>query len=175
LQIPISAVPWLSHRDLSLGEISVLMKHFFAISSIANSDCAYGLIVEDDARYDPTKKQLFDKLIKSLESSQFDYVDLAGGCGLLPSREELASSRDDITCTLQIPRTRTNAAYIMSRRLAKVICEAYFPLVFPIDWHLQYLFLKNSEFHYTWTNTPLLIHGSERGYVTSWREENGFS
>jgi GR25 family glycosyltransferase involved in LPS biosynthesis len=155
---------WMRPRRLALGEVSVLLKHYWALTTIANCDDEYGLIIEDDARLHNHSKQSFWNCFNQFFRSNGDYLDLAGGCNLHPAdvdRNEGCVSR------LGIPRTRTNAAYLVSRNLAKSLSEAFLPMALPIDWHLQSLF--SNSFTYFWANNSPLLHGSEHGLVRSWR------
>lgn len=155
---------WLNPRELSLGEVSVLLKHHSALSMIANGSCSYGLIIEDDARLAPNTASHFANAVSQFIEMRGDYLDLAGGCSLLPTEHDLEYS---YITRLAVARTRTNAAYMVSRQLAQRLSNRFFPLVFPIDWHLQYLFEKADRCF--WSNQPVLIHGSEQGLVQSWR------
>lgn len=161
--------PWALPRKLSAGEVSVLLKHYFAISSIACSDCNYGLILEDDVRYHSQSRVELQMCFSEASALKVDFLDLAGGCNLVPYTDEycLESSRISI---LKIPRTRTAAGYLVSKRLAVHLANKFMPLIYPIDWHLQYLFMSpGTSFVYAWTTNPPLIHGSESGLVQSWR------
>lgn len=164
LSNPQNQHPWLIPRPLSQGEISVLLKHHSALSMIGNGASPFGLIIEDDARLSPLTNILFAKTISEFINKNGDYLDLAGGCSLLPTDHDL---RHNYATRLAVPRTRTNAAYIVSRKLAQRLSNRFFPLVFPIDWHLQYLFQKRDRCF--WSNQPVFIHGSEHGLVQSWR------
>lgn len=159
---------WAKARMLSLGEVSVLLKHFHAIASIAESEYSYGLIVEDDVRYDNRNVGLLLENIAEARNIGVDYCDLAGGCGLEPCIDELQHPNTNIA-ELKIARTRTTAAYLVSSRFAKVIANKFLPLVFPVDWHIQYIMSTCSDIKCGWAIKPVLIHGSEAGLTKSWR------
>jgi len=156
---------WMKSRCLSAGEISVLMKHFWAIGNIANGWDEYGLILEDDVRVHDQSKKEFKMCLKEFIEQNGDYLDLAGGCNLHSGAED---TRLKYSSLLAIPRTRTNAAYIVRKDLAKTLMNKFLPLIFPIDWHLQYIMPKSANVF--WANKPPLIHGSEQGLVSSWRQ-----
>jgi len=162
---------WAVHRTLRLGEISVLLKHFTAISAIATGDQAHGLICEDDLLFTMDSYNNLTDVLRQLPHNT-DYIDLAGGAGLRPCpySEPVSQELSHLT-KLLIPRTRTNAAYVLSKRLAIYFKSRFFPLVFPIDWHLQYLLLTNIQFNCYWTTEPILIHGSETPFLESWRTD----
>ena len=149
---------WAQARLLSAGELSVLLKHYHAISAIAVSSASHGIVVEDDVRAPlSSQKDVCHCIAESIEQ-KIDYLDLAGGCGLRPYPDECQSASSRISI-LRVPRTRTVAAYMMSRRLASKIANQFMPLVFPIDWHIQYIMLQIEEFKCAWTVDPPLLHG----------------
>ena len=165
--IDYTSVPFLSYRELTNGEISVNMKHYSALISIALSSSKYGLILEDDVLLNDSSFGLFSSALSDLEELDGDYLDLAGGAGLLPDVLE-QSDRSNIVL-MRPARTRTNAAYVVSKQLAISLSQIYFPFVFPIDWHLQYL-MQITPLSCYWAIEKPLIHGSESGSFTSWRD-----
>jgi len=164
-------IHWMHYRELKKGEISVLLKHYYAISAIASQGEAYGLVAEDDIIGHEKTSSLFNELMQYLSTDCLDYVDLAGGCGLLECEVGSTFPRVENLYLLDRPRTRTNACYIISKKLANKIANQFLPFSMPIDWHLQYLF-NNLPFkaNAAWCVKPVLIHGSESGAVRSWRE-----
>ena len=161
---------WLQYRGLNCGEISVNMKHFFALSSIAMGNYDYGLIAEDDIiENNSFEFELFQNLFPMIKSHAIDYLDLAGGCSLhpCPSCDQI----DEISnlAHLGVNRTRTNAAYLVSKSLAKFFVSNFFPLATPIDWHLMSILQRLSELKTYWTLSPIFIHGSETDVYSSWR------
>jgi len=156
---------WMHPRPLGRGELSVILKHYYSLSRIAQGQDSHGLIAEDDIVLKTDSKKLFTKSLAELIECDGDYLDLAGGCKLRPS--DLQGTRN---ITLVSPAsTRTNACYIVSRRLAKLFVESYFPFVHPIDWHLLYLLSLHDVHKCYWCNEEVFIHGSESGKFTSWR------
>lgn len=164
----ISLPSWMSSRMLRPGEVSVLLKHFYAISSIANGNETHGLIAEDDILCHDLTFELFIKAMDHISSASVDYLDIAGGSGLVVDQNQIVSS--DLLVRLDFPRTRTNACYIVSRDYARVLCESFFPLVFPVDWHIQYLFSLKPPYHCYWSSQSILVHGSELNHYKSWRQ-----
>jgi GR25 family glycosyltransferase involved in LPS biosynthesis len=145
------------------------MKHYFAISSIAMGEGSHGLIAEDDIiennNFMPYR---FSDVLASIETNSIDYIDLAGGCNLYAESSE---TNDNLFQHVNPPRTRTNAAYIISKRLAKILANNFLPFVLPIDWHLTYLMNKyfTNSIKCAWMIDYPLIHGSEVGAYKSWR------
>ena len=165
----LSTFPWLSSRGLADGEYSVLMKHFSAINAIAYGHSRFGIISEDDVRYPGSAVTSFWKDLYLFVSKNGDYMDLAGGCGLNPFLYKRSQFNNLVL--LDKCRTRTNACYVISKRLAQLLLDKFFPLVYPIDWHLQWCFnnILDANLQCYWTIAPPLIHGSEFGLVSSWR------
>ena len=151
-------------RKLTLSEISLTLKHHKALKEIEKSD-EPGLIMEDDIILRPESKQLIENSFL-LCKSEFDYIDLGGGCDLPLFKEDKQLKKYHRFIKLNIPRSRTTAAYMINSKCAKVLSEGLFPLSMPIDWKYQYLFLKNN-IKVGWSNPSAFIHGSQGIFKTS--------
>jgi GR25 family glycosyltransferase involved in LPS biosynthesis len=156
---------WATARTLTRGECSVLMKHFFALVSIANGDKPYGLIAEDDIVAHEGSQNGLRHIIEEALYRKATYVDLAGGCGLVSE----TSAKKCHLASVMPARTRTNACYLVSKELASAITNRFLPYCFPIDWHLQYLLLSLGVGQCYWAVDPPFLHGSETGMFKSWR------
>jgi GR25 family glycosyltransferase involved in LPS biosynthesis len=156
---------WMLPRPLDQGEISVILKHYYALSRIAQGKFEYGIIAEDDILAGQNSERLYREVVGKFVSNNGDYLDLAGGCGLSPKDHGVEC------CLTRIwpPSTRTNACYMVSRQLAKILVENFFPFVHPIDWHLLYLLNKHEIKRCYWSTKEVFIHGSETGAYRSWR------
>ncbi len=159
---------WLNFRKLDDGEISVLMKHLYALTSIAQGTAEHGLICEDDILLHPTTSILLNELIADLNPS-ISYIDLAGGCNLNPCESIDNINPSSNISLLGLNRTRTNAAYIVSKAFAKLCVSNFFPLCMPIDWHLQYIMTLDDSLDVYWAIKPIFVHGSETNVFQSWR------
>ena len=159
---------WLAPRNLSSGEISVLFKHHCALSQISQGRESHGMIIEDDILSHGASDSMFQHLKYFIDDHNPDYVDIAGGANLSASKININSPN---FTHMSPPRTRTNAGYVVSRRLAELLVENFFPLVFPIDWHLQYMLYKFATYpiHCFWMDKTLYLHGSETESYKSWR------
>lgn len=157
---------WMQPRSLKAGEVSVLMKHFHAISAIANGEYSHGLIAEDDILAHAETPDMFQIIRRNLGSRDIDYLDIAGGSGLQARRGDDSDKSIEL---MQIPRTRTNACYIVSKKYAKTLANRFFPLIFPIDWHIQYIFALRPPSNCYWAIDNALLHGSELDCYKSWR------
>ena len=167
-------IPWMQSRLLKRGEISVSLKHFFAIASIANGADSHGLIVEDDIVLHSDSRELLACTLEFAVEKKVGYLDIVGGCNLKPTKQELESSElKHNVCRLVIPRTRTAAGYILSKSVATEIANRFLPLALPIDWHLQALIIDIKNLAAFWSLEPVFLHGSELGSVDSWRNVDG--
>ena len=101
-------------------------------------------------------------------AQNIDYIDLAGGCNLFT---DIVDDNNNLFQLVNPPRTRTNAAYIISKRLAKILVNKFIPTVLPIDWHLTYLMNNyiTKGIRCAWMINHPLLHGSELGVYKSWR------
>ncbi len=144
-------------RKLSPAEISLTLKHFVALKKIEKSN-EPGLIIEDDVILKPETKFLIKRSFL-LCKKKFDFIDLGGGCELPLFKEDKFIFDERRFVKLKIPRSRTTAAYIISPAAASILASELFPIVMPIDWQYQFLFLKYN-FKVLWTYPPAFIHGS---------------
>ncbi len=144
-------------RKLSLAEISLTLKHYIALKKIENSN-EPGLIIEDDVILKPETKILLKKAF-ILCKNNFDFIDLGGGCDLPLFKDEKFFKEDNRFFILKIPRSRTTAAYMINPKTASKIANELFPIVMPIDWQYQFIFLKYN-FKVLWSLPPAFIHGS---------------
>jgi GR25 family glycosyltransferase involved in LPS biosynthesis len=162
-----SSLPaWMNLRPISAGEHSVLLKHYYALSRIAEGCSPIGLIAEDDILPRSDTRSLFMNAVKEFVRENGDYLDLAGGCGLRP----LVSSTNKCIQRVTPPSTRTNACYSVSKTCAKYLVEHFWPVCHPIDWHLLYLLNCMDDPLCFWSINEVFIHGSECGTYTSWRD-----
>lgn len=158
---------WMHPRLLSDGEISVILKHYYALSRIAQGQDSYGLVAEDDIILKNNSKRLFYNSLEELKGVDGDYLDLAGGCGL----KLLGFESPRNISNIKPANTRTNACYVVSKHLAKLLVESFLPFVHPIDWHLLYLLNYHDVDKCYWSIEEVFIHGSESGRYSSWRSE----
>lgn len=162
---------WVQPRHLLVGEMSVLLKHFFALTAIATGKREWGIIFEDDVRLRLDSYDRLWNVIEEFTEHKGDYCDVAGGCNLQP--QDFSGTKLENLYRLDQPRTRTNACYIVSRRLAQLLVDAFIPFVFPIDWHIQWLLnslvSQGVNLSCYWSTEECVIHGSEHGLMKSWR------
>ena len=152
---------WMLPRKLSLSEISLTLKHLAALKQIRKLD-EPALIIEDDVIIKPFSKELIEKAFV-LCKQKYDYIDLGGGCNLPLFKNDKQIKNFENFIDLKIPRSRTTAAYMIN---ANIIAKNLMPIVMPIDWQLQYLFLEYN-FRVAWAIPPAFIHGSESIFTTT--------
>lgn len=155
---------WMLPRKLSLSEISLTLKHLSALKQISKLN-EPALIIEDDVIIKPITKELIEKAFV-LCKQKYDYVDLGGGCNLPLFKNDKQIKIYENFIDLNIPRSRTTAAYMINAKAANMIAKNLTPIVMPIDWQLQYLFLKYN-FRVAWAIPPAFIHGSESIFTTT--------
>ena len=155
---------WMRPRKLSLSEISLTLKHLAALKQISKFN-EPALIIEDDVIIKPFSKELIDKAY-FLCNQKYDYIDLGGGCNLTLFENDKQIKSFENFIDLKVPRSRTTAAYMINPKSANIIAKNLKQIVMPIDWQLQYLFLKH-EFKVAWASPPAFIHGSESIFTTS--------
>ena len=153
-------------RKLSPAEISLTFKHFSALKKIELSN-EPGLIIEDDVLLDSNTNELIKESFKLCDKN-FDYIDLGGGCNLPLFHDDKPCRYDKRFKSLDTPRSRTTAAYILNPKTAKLLSDGLFPISLPIDWKYQFLFKKN-KLRVAWAMPPAFIHGSEFFFKSSIR------
>lgn len=162
----VSNFQWLKSRELKAGEVSVLLKHRQAVERIAFGKEPFGMIFEDDIFLYERSYENLRVLLSEWVALNGEYLDIAGGAGLLADD---TLTQDSTLAICKPARTRTNACYAITRELAHKVLSRFYPLIFPIDWHLQYIFKEIQLKSCYWAATPPLIHGSEQGLIKSWR------
>jgi hypothetical protein len=96
----------------------------------------------------------------------FDYIDIAGGCGMLP-RANNAPVNDNFY-RIDPPSTRTACCAILARKFATRITSPSPPkCVLPVDWALNVFFSRFAAQVY-WVEPTVFDHGSETKAYQSW-------
>ncbi len=159
MQIKRTGIPsWLKQRQLKPAEISLTYKHFIALSCIYASK-EPGLVFEDDTLSHENSQLMIGQSLSFIKQG-YDFVDLGGGCNLPSFASDTVINNFKSFVHTQPPRSRTTAAFAISPEAALLLSKDLFPLVLPLDWSFQYLFIKHS-FNVAWSNPPALIHGSQ--------------
>lgn len=159
----LAAHPWLRPKPLTASEISVFLKHRSAWSAVATGNEKIAIVAEDDILLSFGSLDRLARLIDVLPTD-FDYVDIAGGCGLFP---RLGNQRvNDVFFRIEPPRDRTACCAIISRAFAKRLVALDMPIAMPVDWSLTYAFKRLAARVY-WAEPTIFTHGSEAGAYPS--------
>ena len=136
----------------------------YALRKIKNLNSP-ALVIEDDIIAKENSFELIEQAFK-LCSQSFDYVDLGGGCDLVPFRNEMPIKNFHNFVLLSLPRTRTTAGYMISPNAARILSEEMTPIIMPTDWQFNYLFKKH-KFKVAWSDPAAFIHGSQSKHYLS--------
>ena len=154
---------WLRPRALNAAEISIFLKHRAAWQRIANGSAEWGLIAEDDILlHERSLRYLLDMPSRLPEA--FDYIDLAGGCGLFPRMGNPVVN--EVFFAIDPPRDRTTCCALMTRNFANRLLQMELPISIPVDWTLTYGFVVGGAKVF-WIHPPAFIHGSETNVYRS--------
>jgi hypothetical protein len=154
-----SRCPWLQSRPLRDAEVSLFLKHRAAWDKIATGEAEWGIVAEDDIIFRPPSEFYLRQLLTKLPSN-FDYIDIAGGCGMLPRVNN--SSVNNNFYRIDPPSTRTSCCAIIARKFAALVTPALANCVLPIDWVLNACFDRFAAQVY-WLEPTVFEHGSETG------------
>ena len=154
---------WLRPRPRRAAEISLFLKHRLAWQKIAEGACEWGIIAEDDILFHEHSHRILSNLSAMLPS-HFDYIDLAGGCGMLPRMGNPVVN--EVFFAIDPPNTRTVCCALIKRSLARRLIEMAPPICLPVDWTLTHaLALERSRVY--WMHPPIFVHGSETNFYKS--------
>lgn len=157
--------PWLQPRPLRPAAVSVFLKHRAAWEKIAMGDEEWGIVAEDDVIFRPRSETYLCELLSNLPSN-FDYIDIAGGCGMLPRVGN--APMNGSFYRMDPPSTRTACCAIVARKFAARLVTPVPPdCVLPIDWALNVFFDRLAAEIY-WVEPTVFEHGSETKAYQSW-------
>lgn len=173
---------WLRSRKLSNSEISINLKHRYALSKLLqcqHEDSA--IIVEDDIIFHSDSFSLLRSIVNKVQSLSLHcagpvYIDIGGGCGLHAhgveyvhcTHNHIPSVRNQRIKLTQpvLPTSRTMCAYIVNKKFA----EAFFKLLpspcAPIDFEITYCMNMMKSILCFWLDPPIVGHGSQNGSYT---------
>jgi GR25 family glycosyltransferase involved in LPS biosynthesis len=155
---------WLRPRRLRPGDVSLILKHRVAWQKIAEGDADWAIVAEDDIVFhEHSSRYLLD--LPSILPKDFDYIDIAGGCGMLPRMGNPVVN--EVFFAIDPPGGRTTCCAIVKRSLARRLIEAV-PICIPIDWAIGYVLnLERAKVY--WIHPPVFVHGSETNFYKSWQ------
>jgi GR25 family glycosyltransferase involved in LPS biosynthesis len=148
-------------RRLTVGEISVGIKHVEALRRIATGDSDRGLILEDDAVFEEGFAARCDELFDELPLDA-DVVFLGEANNLRipdvhPGQHFYRKEN---------PATKGLDSYLVRRAAAAAVYPTILPFALPIDWELNYQLWRHGLVTY-WLEPPLVRQGSEIGLYPS--------
>jgi GR25 family glycosyltransferase involved in LPS biosynthesis len=152
-----SRYPWLRPRLLKGAEVSLFLKHRMAWRKLAEGPAELAIIAEDDIVFAQHSQDYLKALMAALPKD-FDYIDLAGGCGFLPRPGNRVVNR--YFYEIAPPSGRTTCCALLSRNFARELLALELPLTLPVDWTLVSAFQATQAKVY-WLDPPLFGHGSE--------------
>ena len=147
---------------MSVNNLSLNLKHIHAWRLLNQTEAQWGLVMEDDIIFKDDSVASIHNLFRVIPE-EIDYIDIAGGCGLYPTGPRFKSMPIPSLFYNLLPSTRTTCCYIINRRLSLRLIELNLPLIFPIDFQLNYAFSLLNPL-VAWCSPELVIHGSEHGF-----------
>jgi hypothetical protein len=142
---------------LTVGEISVYLKHLEVFRKVAQSEAGLGFVIEDDAELPPDFPAELARCRAELPAS-FDLVFLGASCGFGESRHD---GRPRLT---RQDGARSMSGYLVtaaaSRRLLAELDDR--PMLEPIDLAVNRI-IATRRLDVWWSEPPLLLNGSETG------------
>jgi hypothetical protein len=93
-----------------------------------------------------------------------EYVDVAGGCNLLPRSGNRCVN--EYFFAIDPPRDRTVCAALVRRSFVQRLLELALPICLPIDWELTLAFSKLGTKIY-WVEPTVFGHGSDMNIYPS--------
>lgn len=163
LEQDFQANEWLRPRPLRAAEISVFLKHRVAWRRIAEGDCEWGIVAEDDILFHEQSKTYLHGLMSTLPVDS-DYIDIAGGCGMLPRMGNPVAN--EVFFAIDPPNTRTVCCALVKRSFARRLVEMAPPICLPVDWTLTWALNREASRVY-WVHPPAFVHGSETSFYRS--------
>jgi len=167
-------LPWAKARPLKRAEISLSMKHKYALGHfLAYSQKPYCLILEDDAVIGKTTMNALDSLCSfghiSVVNSTLLYADLSLGCNMKISN--LADRGVSVygqfhAYTPLYPSSRTTCAYLVNREMAVFFLSLFYDrYLAPIDIELMFAMTEARRLRINqkciWIEPEVFGHGSE--------------
>lgn len=160
---------WMNYRKLTQGEISLYFKHKRLLSEFSVSKYDHMVVMEDDVIIDGEVWGIIDVIT---EVTDYDYVDLGGGCLLkgtdIDGVEPIKIGNDTGIYKVPWKSSRSTCCYLISKRTATLF--SYINMhdyVLPIDWALTYFFNKADIERIYWAEGTGLVHGSQTGKYKS--------
>lgn len=155
-------------KNIHINQLSLTLKHFEALTSIAQLDNDWmGLVLEDDMLFTEKVCQLLDDVAAEFmtNSAGFPMIYLS-----LPSEPDKSSviSKVDRSKYPLIPLVE---AYFITPQTAKRILQDAYPIRFTHNLQINYILLKNNIDVFQSTNN-IFVNGSRYGMFISSQNAN---
>jgi GR25 family glycosyltransferase involved in LPS biosynthesis len=153
-------------RRLSDSEISLSIKHIYALSAIAAGKNAGGeqapsLVLEDDTVLSERFSVLLQSALQSMPKD-WQILFIGDGCGLrVPGRSD-----QDAMYRMNPPRSKCSDAYLINTAAARSLLQTLVPFSLPIDLELGCSMLQQQTVCY-WLEPPITTQGSQTGLFSS--------
>lgn len=116
-------------KSANLSELGCYFSHLRAIKQFLHDGDDYGLILEDDLKFDETIESIISKALKF--NNQFDLLRLSGLHNGHPVNINSLNEKFSIACNLT--RQTGAGAYLINRHAAKQLLEKLNPMWLPFD------------------------------------------
>jgi hypothetical protein len=164
------------HKKLKMSEISLCIKHLTTMFTIANTSSNDNenenyLFLEDDALFEDNFVSRMNYVLERIPKDlSIGYISEGCGLHIKPSkhqREQDQIKRNSLWVPHPTKRSRTTAAFIITKKCCQSIRTNFERFRLPIDWELMQIHQKLNHSVY-WLEPTLVYNGSQNGkYVTS--------
>jgi hypothetical protein len=105
----------------------LFLKHRAACGKIATGEAEWGIVAKDDIVFRPLSEFYSRQLLTKLPSN-FDYIDIAGGCGMLPRANNSSVNNNFYFYRIDSPSTRIACRAFIARRFATLYRSRWSPV-----------------------------------------------
>lgn len=139
-------------RDLTRGEISLVIKHVSALEKASASNAPYTAVFEDDCIFCEDFNMHFESYMKSTPDD-WDVIHVGNGFGMKP--EKYKKSFHNKAFLMNHPASRCTEAILFKKEAAKKIRSTILPFCLAADWELAYQYFLHSLNVYWWEPAPI--------------------
>ena len=135
-------VDYEGYQGVTLGGISLCIKHIKCMEDLVASDFDCGVFLEDDVVLNIDKKGI-ENYTKQIKGAKWDAIFFGGGFdhNLVASR--VAAKYKDFIL-VDHPATNCTSSYIITKEAAKKVLSTFTTICTSIDWELNYHFKVNN-------------------------------
>lgn len=137
-----------SGRNLNNSEISLLLKHYYIMRDLLNSDSSYALVLEDDVVFCNDFLDSLERCYNQLPSD-WDFVWVGTCCNLHSKYTKGKSVYREKT-------SRCTHAYLISKACSNKILNSQYKITEAID-HTYNFFIRKLNLNNYWLEPPLAI------------------